>query len=343
MKLTLALLSLCCSQIALAQVIINTGANCTYILADDYNREVARFEDSTCSDAQYDCEREKSYSISTGSIRNGQCYQLGGGYNQYPGNNNGGYNPYPGNNNGGGYNGGGYNGGGYNPYPGNGSMCEVSLQDSYGVTLQTFAGYDCGQAINTCNSARLSRQTPYQALFCNITAQNGNGGTYGGYNPYPGNGGGYNNRFTCTYDVKDVRSQRAVNSFMQTANTEQQACEVAYNQCMTDARSRNQYSSVQNFVCAKRNVSQGNQYPGNGGGYGQPQQQYATQSCTFKIVAMGGNILEQVSANGSGYGVQQAKQNACQQASILCQNVKAQRTIPGRPSPYASAACQQAY
>lgn len=310
MKLTLALLSLCCSQIALAQI-FNTGANCTVVLLDDYNREVSRFDDFSCSDAQYNCEREKAYEISIGSIRFGQCQQLNGGYNPYPGNNNG----------------------GYNPYPGNGSMCEVSLQDSYSVTLQVFSGFDCGQAINTCNQARLSRQTPYQALFCNITAQNGNGG----YNPYPGNGGGYNNRFSCTYDVRDVRTQRTVNTFMQTANTEQQACEIAYNQCMTDARSRNQYGSIQNFVCAKRNAGQN---PGNGGGYGQ---QYTTQSCTFKIVAMGGQILDQVSAYGSGYGVQQAKQQACNQAQIQCQNVKAQRTIPGRPSPYASAMCQQAF
>lgn len=322
MKLTLALLSLCCSQIALAQI-FNTGANCTYILADDYNREVARFADATCSDAQYACEREKNYSISTGSIRDGQCYQLGGGYNG--GGYNGGYNPYPDN---GGYNGGGYNGG-YNPYPGNGGLCEVSLQDSYTVTLQVFNGYDCGQALATCNQARLSRQTPYQALFCNITASNGQGG-YGGYN-----------RVSCTYDIKDVRSQRVVNSHMQTANTEHQACELAYNQCMTDARSRNQYSSVQNFVCAKRTVNNGGGYNGgnNGGGYGQ----YTTQNCTYKIVAMGGNVLEQVTAQGSGYGVQAAKQNACQQAAVQCQNVKASRTIPNRPSPYATAACQQAY
>lgn len=334
MKLTLALLSLCCSQIALAQI-FNTGANCTYILADDYNREVARFADATCSDAQYACEREKAYSVSTGSIRNGQCYQLGGGYND-GGYNGGGYNG--GGYNGGGYNGGGYNGGGYNggynPYPGNGGLCEVSLQDSYTVTLQVFNGYDCGQALATCNQARLSRQTPYQALFCNITASNGQGGyNGGGYN-----GGGYN-RISCTYDIKDVRTQRVVNSHMQTANTEHQACELAYNQCMTDARSRNQYSSVQNFVCAKRTVNNGGGY--NGGNYG--NQQYVTQSCTYKIVAMGGNVLEQVTAQGSGYGVQQAKQTACQQAAITCQNVKAQRTIPGRPSPYASAACQQAY
>ncbi|MFZ4712336.1 MAG: hypothetical protein ACOYL6_01375 [Bacteriovoracaceae bacterium] len=307
------------------------GNNCTYTLLDEYNREIVSIDAYSCGDAQIKCERERDYQVFNNLIRQGTCVQEGGfnggGYNG-GGYNGGGYNG--GGYNGGGYNGGGYNGGGYNG--GNQyNTCEVSLQNSMGMTYQVFYGNNCSQALATCDQARIARQTPYEALFCRMTSGSGNGGNNGGgYN-----GGGYNQSIQCTFELKDVRDQRTVNQFMQSAVNEQQACELAYNQCQASARSYNGYSGIQNYVCSKRGINNGGGQ--NGGNNGQ----YTSASCSVSIMSTSNIVLERTIAQASGYGQFQAQQAACAQAQTQCRNIISSKVIPNRPSPYFGARCVQ--
>ena len=203
-----------------------------------------------------------------------------------------------------------------------------------GMTYQVFYGNNCSQALATCDQARIARQTPYEALFCRMTSGSGSDGGYNG-GGYPG---GYGQSVQCIFSLKDVRTQREVNQFMQTGINQQQACELAYNQCQAQARAYNGYNGVQNYVCSKRAVNNGGGY--NGGGYnGGNQGQYMSQSCSVSIVDTRGSVLERTMATASGYGQIQARQLACSQAQIQCRNIIAARTVPNRPSPYFGARC----
>jgi hypothetical protein len=296
------------------------GNNCSYRLLDEYNREIMTVDDYTCNDALLKCEKERDYQVYNNLIRQGTCEQVGG-------NNGGGYN-------GGGYNGGGYNGGGYNG--GGYGQCEVSLQNSMGMTYQVFNASNCGQALANCEQVRIIRQTPFEPLICRTTSA---GGSNGGYNGggYPG--GGYGQSVQCIFSLTDVRTQREVNQFMQMGSNQQQACELAYNQCQSQARAYNGYSGVQNYVCSRRAV---NYNGGNNGGYnGGNQGQYSSQNCTVAIVDTRGSILERTIGTASGYGQMQVRQQACIQAQNQCRNIIAARTVPNRPSPYFGARCIQ--
>lgn len=288
-------LILCCYL--LSNLAFADHNSCQFSLINQ-GQQIGQFDASNCSDAQYQCEQERDYQVRAGYAQNAFCQMSSSNGN------------------------GQYNGGGYGQNQT--QSCMVSLQDAYGVNYQTFYGYDCRQALQSCNRERVLRQTPYQTLRCDII---NNGPQYPDPYPYPGN------QMSCNFQLKDSYNGQIVSNHVMTGRTEQHACELSYNSCQVAARNRNGYG-MQRYVCQKAYTQYPNPYPG---------QYQVTQSCTYRVVSINEATLDNVTASATAIGEQQAKQQACSNAQVQCHSVIQQRTIPGRPSPYSGARCEYSY